>query len=220
MYQLSPSILAADFTHLGEDVSRAEKAGADLLHIDVMDGCFVPSISFGMPLMKSLKRLVRIPFDVHLMIEDPIRYVAEMRRCGADILTVHYEACRHLHSTVMEIKKHGMKAGVAINPATPVEALRYILQEADMVLVMTVNPGFGGQKLISATLDKIRDLKKMMLELNVNPDIQVDGGITLGNLGQVMEAGANVIVTGTSIFAGNIEENIRQFKEIFANALG
>lgn len=219
MYQLSPSILAADFTHLGEDVSRVQNAGADLLHIDVMDGYFVPSISFGMPLMKSLKKLVKIPFDVHLMIEDPIRYVAEMRQCGADILTVHYEACKHLHSTVMEIKKHGMKAGIAINPATPVEVLRYIIQEADMILVMTVNPGFGGQKLIAATLDKIRDLKKMMLELNVNPDIQVDGGITLGNLGQVMEAGANVIVTGTSIFSGNIEENVKQFKEIFANAI-
>lgn len=218
MHQLSPSILSADFAHLGEDIRRAEKAGADLIHIDVMDGWFVPQISYGMPVIESIRKITRIPFDVHLMVEDPIRIVGELKRCGADILTVHYEACRHLHTTVTEIKRQGMKAGVAINPATPVEALRYILPELDIVLVMTVNPGFGGQKFLPAMVDKIRDVKRLMEELKVHPAIQVDGGITMNNLLQVMDAGADIIVAGTSVFAGNIEENVARFKEVFANA--
>lgn len=219
MRQLSPSILAADFTRLGEEICRVEKAGADMIHIDVMDGCFVPRISYGMPVIESIRKITKIPFDVHLMVDEPIRFAADMKKCGADILTVHYEACKHLHTAVTEIKRLGMKAGVAINPATSIEALRYILCEVDMVLIMTVNPGFGGQKFLPAMVEKVRDMKKLMQELNVNPQIEVDGGITLGNLEQIVQAGAEVIVAGTSVFAGNIEENVAHFKNILTGTV-
>ena len=161
MYQLSPSILSADFSCLGEQIRCVEKAGADLLHIDVMDGCFVPRISYGMPVIESIRKVSELPFDVHLMVDEPIRFIADFKACGADMLTVHYEACKHLHAAVLEIKKHGMKAGVALNPATPVEVLKYILPELDYVLIMTVNPGFGGQKFLPMTLGKIKDLSRL-----------------------------------------------------------
>ncbi len=218
MYQLSPSILAADFARLGEQLQSLEAAGADSVHIDVMDGCFVPRISFGMPVMESVRKVTSLPFDVHLMVEDPIRFIGDFRACGADMLTVHCEACRHLHTAVLEIKKHGMEAGVALNPATPAEMLRYILPELDYVLVMTVNPGFGGQKFLPSMMDKIRDVRRLMRELGVQADIQVDGGITADNVREVMDAGANRIVAGTSVFRGDIAKNISVFREAFAHA--
>ncbi len=218
MYQLSPSILAADFARLGEQLQSLEAAGADSVHIDVMDGCFVPRLSFGMPVMESVRKVTSLPFDVHLMVEDPIRFIGDFRACGADMLTVHCEACRHLYTAVLEIKKHGMEAGVALNPATPAEMLRYILPELDYVLVMTVNPGFGGQKFLPSMMDKIRDVRRLMRELGVQADIQVDGGITADNVREVMDAGANRIVAGTSVFRGDIAKNISVFREAFAHA--
>ena len=215
MYQLSPSILSADFSCLGEQIRCVEKAGADLLHIDVMDGCFVPRIYYGMPVIESIRKVSELPFDVHLMVDEPIRFIADFKACGADMLTVHYEACKHLHAAVLEIKKHGMKAGVALNPATPVEVLKYILPELDYVLIMTVNPGFGGQKFLPMTLGKIKDLSRLCKELGVFADIEVDGGITLENLPDVMAAGANMIVAGTTVFGGCIKDNIAAVKEVF-----
>lgn len=219
MYQLSPSILSADFAALGEQIRSVEAGGADMLHIDVMDGQFVPRISYGMPVIESIRRVTELPFDVHLMVDQPIRFVEDFKRCGADMLTVHYEACTHLHTTITQIKRLGMKAGVAINPATPVEALRYILREVDQVLVMTVNPGFGGQKFLPDMLKKPRRVMELAAEEGVScPDIQVDGGISLKNIREVLAAGANSIVAGTSVFEGDIQANIAGFKEAFANA--
>lgn len=220
MYQLSPSILSADFACLGEQIRMVEAAGADLIHIDVMDGCFVPRISYGMPVIESIRKVTSLPFDVHLMTENPIRFITDLKNCGSDMLTVHYEACQHLHTTVTEIKRQGMKACVAINPATATEALRYILPELDMVLVMTVNPGFGGQSFLPAMVKKISDVKRLIMELGLEIPIQVDGGIILENLQEVLAAGAEVIVAGNSIFKGDIGENIRQFKEVFSNVAG
>ncbi len=217
MYQLAPSILSADFARLGEQILEAEKAGVDMLHIDVMDGSFVPRISYGMPVIESIRRITELPFDVHLMVQEPLRFVRDFKECGADLLTVHAEACTHLHTTVTEIKKLGMKAGVALNPATPAESLRYVLPELDYVLVMTVNPGFGGQKFLPSMLDKIRSLHKLMGELGVKADVEVDGGITLQNVREVMDAGANWFVAGTSVFGGDIKQNAAGFKAAFGN---
>ena len=208
-YVLSPSILAADFNRLGDDIKAVEEAGAEYLHIDVMDGSFVPSISFGMPVIKSIRKNTGLLFDVHLMIDEPDRYLEDFKAAGADLITIHVEACRHLHRTVSHIREMGLKAGVALNPATPLESIKLILKDVDMVLIMSVNPGFGGQKFIPFTLDKIRELRRMKPEL----DIEVDGGINANNISVLLEAGANVIVAGTAVFAGDIKENIKKLLE-------
>lgn len=212
MYILSPSILAADFGCLKQEVLRVEKAGVSYLHFDVMDGCFVPSISFGMPVLKAVRQCTDLTLDVHLMIEEPDRYLAEFQECGADLITVHAEACRHLHRTIGAIHKLGLKAGVALNPATSLSALDYILPDLDMVLIMTVNPGFGGQKFIEGSLRKIRDLKDMRDRMGLSFDIEVDGGIGPETIGRASQAGANVFVAGTAVFTGDAAANVAALK--------
>lgn len=206
---LSPSILAADFSRLGEQVAFVEQAGAQYLHFDVMDGHFVPNISFGLPVLRSLREVTGLMLDVHLMIERPLHYIDEIAACGADIITVHAEACADLDRAVREIKEKGLLAGVALCPATPLGVLEYVLADVDMVLVMTVNPGFGGQSLIPYTLDKVRDLKALIDRRGLKTDIEVDGGINALTLSAALEAGANVIVAGSAVFRGDIAENTK-----------
>ncbi len=213
---LSPSILSADFAHLGEDIKRAEAAGTPYLHYDVMDGMFVPSISFGMPVLESVRKVTDMVLDVHLMIEDPDRYIDEFVRCGADIITVHYEACKDVKKTIQMIKDKGVKAGVTIKPSTPNSVLVDVLDQVDMILLMTVEPGFGGQAYIPGSTEKIRELRQMLNERGLNTDIEVDGGIKKDNLQMVLDAGANVIVAGSAIFKGDIEQNVKDFLEIMS----
>ncbi|MCI9384047.1 MAG: ribulose-phosphate 3-epimerase [Lachnospiraceae bacterium] len=214
MNKLAPSILSANFAALGEDVKKAERSGAQYLHIDVMDGAFVPSLSLGFPVIQSIRKLTDMVFDVHLMICNPDLYIAEFAAAGADIITVHAEACPHLNRTVASIKEQGVKAGVVLNPSTPLTALEYILEDLDIVLLMTVNPGFGGQKYIESCTKKIRDLRKMITDRGLNIDIEVDGGIKLSNVKKVLEAGANVIVAGSAVFSGDVEQNVKDFLEV------
>lgn len=214
MNQLAPSILAADFSKLGEQIKEVEKAGARYLHIDVMDGTFVPSISFGLPLITSIRKNTGLIFDVHLMVTEPERFVDQFADAGADIITVHYEACTHLNRTLKHIKERGIKAGVALNPATIPDNLRYLYDYIDMILVMSVNPGFGGQEFIPETLDKLKEVRKLVTESGRDIDIEVDGGITLDNVSEILNAGANVIVSGSSVFKGNIAENVAGFLKI------
>lgn len=211
---LSPSILSADFSRLGEQVQCLDEAGAQYVHIDVMDGMFVPSISIGLPVIKTLRPCTERIFDVHLMIEEPVRYIDEFAEAGADIITVHAEACKHLDRTIDAIKEKGLLAGVALNPATSLESIRYILPKVDMVLIMTVNPGFGGQKLIPYTIEKIKDTKKLLKEVGSKADIEVDGGVNLDNVGELLDAGANVIVAGSAVFNGDMEKNVAHFLDI------
>ena len=215
MLKLAPSLLAADFKRLEEQVQTVERAGAEYLHLDVMDGAFVPSISFGMPVIKSLREITDKVFDVHMMVEEPGRYVEDMCRCGADLITVHAEACTHLDRVVNQIKEGGMRAGVAVNPATPLSVLDPILGELDMVLIMTVNPGFGGQKFIPYTMEKIRSLRRILTERGLAADIQVDGGISSANVREVLEAGANVFVAGSAVFGEDPGARTREFLDIF-----
>ena len=215
MLKLAPSILSADFSRLLEDVKKIETGGADYIHVDVMDGHFVPNISFGAPVMRSLTGKTGLPFDVHLMIEDPDRYLADFVTPQTAYITVHQEACVHLHRTIQNIKSHGVKAGVAINPATPVSALECILEDVNLVLVMSVNPGFGGQKFIPGALRKVRELAKIKRERNLSFAIEIDGGVTLDNAAEVMDAGVEIAVAGSAVFgAENVPERTAAFKQI------
>lgn len=213
MFKLAPSILAADFAKLGEQIRMIEEAGADELHIDVMDGIFVPSISFGMPVIKSIRSVSKLFFDVHLMIMEPVRYLEEFVKAGADGITVHAEACGNLKETVEKIKEFGVRAGVSIKPETPITVLKEVEPLIERVLVMTVNPGFGGQKLIPGCVEKVKELALHREQTLGGYDIQVDGGITLSNVKLVAEAGAEVFVAGTAVFRGDILQNVKAFKE-------
>ena len=214
MYELSPSMLSADFSCLGKQIREIEQAGVKWLHIDVMDGAFVPSISFGMPVIASIRKATNLFFDVHLMIEEPGRYIQEFKKSGADMLTVHAEACKHLDSTLREIRQAGMKVGVALNPATPLCVLEHVLNLVDMVLIMTVNPGFGGQKYITNCTEKVRKLRQMITEAGLDVDIQVDGGVNASTISTVLDAGANIIVAGSAVFGDNIPARVKELQDI------
>ena len=209
---LSLSILSIDFGNMEKSLQRVEKAGVKCIHVDVMDGNFVPNISFGPSVIEYVRKAVpEALIDAHLMIDEPIRFLEDYKKAGCDMVTVHYEAVKHLDATVDAIKKLGMKAGVALNPATDISALNTILPKLDMVLIMSVNPGFGGQKLIPYTVDKVRRLRKLLNEEGLGTDIEIDGGVNLSNIDDILEAGANVIVAGTAVFNGDIEKNVSEF---------
>ncbi|MDA8079291.1 MAG: ribulose-phosphate 3-epimerase [Nitrospiraceae bacterium] len=215
MIKIAPSILSADFSRLGEEIRAAEAAGAHMIHVDVMDGHFVPNITIGPPVVESIRKITALPLDVHLMISDPDFFVADFLKAGADILTVHYEATVHLHRTVQCIRENGAKAGVSINPATPVWNLEPILPDVDMVLVMSVNPGFGGQKFIPGSIHKLRLLQKMLAEAGLSVPVEVDGGVTPKNAAEIAAAGADILVMGSAFFGSG--DYSRTMKELRAN---
>lgn len=213
-YILAPSILAADFNNLGEEMKKTERNGALYIHFDVMDGMFVPSISFGMPVLKSIHDTTEQIMDAHLMVQEPIRYIEAFKEAGADIVTIHLEACENVEETIAKIRECGMKVGLSICPETSEKEVEHLLSKIDMLLVMSVHPGFGGQKFIPESLDKIRAIRKMIEEQELNVDIQVDGGIYLTNVREVLDAGANIIVAGSAVFKGEPAQNTKEFMEI------
>ncbi len=215
MYRLSPSVLSADFAKLGQEVKTVEKAGAHYIHLDVMDGVFVPSITIGMPVIKSIRKESNIIFDVHLMVMEPIRYIKQFVEAGADIITIHQEACYDIPTTIKAIRKLGCKAGITLKPNTSLQAIVPYLELVDMVLIMCVEPGFGGQKYMEESTARIRELKRIIDEKKLDIDIEVDGGINHHNVDVVLEAGANVIVAGSAVFKNNTEDRIKRFLEIF-----
>ena len=216
--KLAPSILSANFTCLGIQISEASKAGADYIHVDVMDGHFVPNITMGPSLVAALRACTELPLDVHLMIEHPEHYIPQFVDSGADIITVHVEACTHLHRVVQLIKEHGVKAGVSLNPSTPLVYLENILQQVNMILIMSVSPGFGGQVFIPETLNKLVCLRSMLVDYNVNPEIEVDGGITINNANEIVNAGGDVLAIGSSIFKaeGGITQALQDFRTVIS----
>lgn len=212
-YILAPSILSANFSHLGESITIIENSAAEWIHIDIMDGVFVPNISFGLPVVRDIRPLSKKIFDVHLMIINPDNYIDSFKSVGADVLTVHYEACTHLHRTIQKVKSTGMKIGVALNPHTPVSVLEDVISELDLVLLMSVNPGFGGQSFIPNTYEKIKKLKTLILKNNSNALIEIDGGVSMSNKSLLLECGADILVAGNSLFQNdNLAENIKLFK--------
>ncbi|WP_138203305.1 ribulose-phosphate 3-epimerase [Haloimpatiens lingqiaonensis] len=214
MIKLAPSILSADFSKLGEEVKSLEKNGIEVVHIDVMDGNFVPNISLGIPVIKSIRKETKMIFDVHLMIENPSRYIEDFVKSGADIITIHYEADKHVDRTINYIKSFGVKAGISLNPGTPVSFIKDLINVVDMVLIMSVNPGFGGQKYIPYSSDKIREVKELADKFNKDLIIEVDGGVNKDTIKEVVEAGANYIVAGSAVFkGGDISGNIKALKE-------
>ena len=218
MVKIAPSILSANFLKLGEEIKAAEDAGADMLHIDIMDGHFVPNITIGSSIVELIRKITSLPLDVHLMIEEPDKYLRDFIKAGADYLTVHYEASVHLHRTVHWIKESGVKAGVSLNPATPIWSLEHILPDADIVLLMSVNPGFGGQDFIPHTIDKIKMLKKLLSDKGLSTFIEVDGGIKLNNAADIISAGADILVMGSAFFnSKDYGTTIKQFREILGN---
>lgn len=218
MNYLAPSILAADFCELGSQLDIIEKSEAPYIHVDVMDGMFVPSISFGMPVLECVRKRTKRFLDVHMMVQSPERYVDEFMRLGADGITIHVEACDCVHETLARIKSLGGKRGIAINPETPIEQALMYIEEVDMVLVMTVRPGFGGQSYIPECLDKIRNIRSEINKRGLSVDVEIDGGVRLGNLKENLDAGANVIVTGSAVFKGDIDKNIQSFLQIMNGA--
>jgi ribulose-phosphate 3-epimerase len=218
MVKIAPSILSANFLKLGEEIKATEDAGADILHIDIMDGHFVPNITIGSSIVELIRKITSLPLDVHLMIEEPDRYLRDFIKAGADYLTVHYEASVHLHRTVQQIKESGVKAGVSLNPATPIFSLEHILPDADIVLLMSVNPGFGGQDFIPHTIDKIKMLKKLLYDKGLSTFIEVDGGVKLNNAADIISAGADILVMGSAFFnSKDYGTTIKQFREILGN---
>lgn len=215
MAKIAPSVLSADFSKLGEEIRKIEEGGADYVHLDVMDGHYVPNITFGAPVIKKIRKVTSLPFDVHLMIDRPERFLSDFAEAGSDIITVHAEATTHLHRTIQEIKGLGKKAGVSLNPATPLSVLDYIIEDLDLILIMSVNPGFGGQSFIPAVMDKLRATRELIDEKNPDIILQVDGGIKLDNAKEIIGAGADLLVVGSDIFGyDDIVARTREFKNI------
>lgn len=215
MAKLAPSLLSSDFSMLGEEIQRIEKGGADYIHLDIMDGIYVPNITFGAPVINKIRKVTELPFDVHLMVEKPERFIDDFVKAGSDIITVHAEATTHLHRTLQAIRERGVKAGVSLNPSTPLSVLEYVMDDIDLVLIMSVNPGFGGQSYIPAMTEKIRKLKAMIQESGRDIEIEVDGGIKLENAREIVDAGADLIVVGSGIFAAeDVVGMTRRFRDL------